>query len=95
MDLSEEEIVQSRRPESSPELSPAPEDKATTWSEQRPRYKSWRKKYRKMKARFEDKLKDNMSLYKTEQRLEKIARRLQEQNEYGLVLCVRGPTKLT
>lgn len=48
----------------------------------RPRYKSWRKKYRKIRAHFDKELKDNMSMYRMEQKLEGIAQRLQEQNEY-------------
>lgn len=47
----------------------------------KPKYKSWRKKYRKMKARFDDVLKENNSLFLEEQRLESIRTRLQEQNE--------------
>ena len=49
----------------------------------RPRYKSWRKKYRKMKARFDDVMKVNSTLFKEEQKLDVLAKRLQEQNEYG------------
>ena len=47
----------------------------------RPRYKSWRKKYRKMKARFDVVMKENTDMFKDEQRMESITRRLQEQNE--------------
>lgn len=81
MDASDDENMRTVRPESSPELSPGPNGNIDQVREQRPRYKSWRKKYRKMKARFETTLKENVSMYKTEQRLDGIARRLQEQNE--------------
>ena len=47
----------------------------------KPKYKSWRKKYRKMKARFDDVMKDNSTMFKEEQKLEALSKRLQEQNE--------------
>jgi len=47
----------------------------------KPKYKSWRKKYRKMKARFDEVLKDNNTLFIEEQKLEALNKRLQEQNE--------------
>lgn len=51
---------------------------------ERPRYKSWRKKYRKMKHKFDGVLEENKALFKEEQKLEGIARRLRESLEYGL-----------
>lgn len=48
----------------------------------KPKYKSWRKKYRKMKFKFEDVMKDSNNLYKEEKKLEALSKRLQEQNEY-------------
>lgn len=48
----------------------------------KPRYKSWRKKYRKMKARFDDMMKSSSTMFKEEQKLEALSKRLQEQNEY-------------
>ncbi|KAI9761005.1 MAG: hypothetical protein M1835_000069 [Candelina submexicana] len=48
----------------------------------KPTYISYRKKYRKMKHQFEEKMKESSSLFKEEQRALDIARRLQEQNEY-------------
>lgn len=51
-------------------------------NETRPKYKSWRKKYRKMKTRFDDVMKANSNMFKEEQKLESLAKRLQEQNEY-------------
>jgi len=47
----------------------------------KPKYKSWRKKYRKMKARFDEVIRDNNTLFKEEQKLEALSKRLQEQNE--------------
>ena len=40
-----------------------------------------RKKYRKMKHTFEEKMRESTSLFKEEQRATDIARRLQENNE--------------
>lgn len=60
---------------------------ATTTTEEldappnKPKYKSWRKKYRKMKAHFDDVLKENNSSFVEEQKLEALCKRLQEQNE--------------
>jgi len=63
-------------------LGPSGSSKGTfAMPEQKPKYKSWRKKYRKMKARFDDVIKDNNTLYKEEQKLEALSKRLQEQNE--------------
>ncbi|TKX23720.1 putative IEC3 subunit of the Ino80 complex [Elsinoe australis] len=50
-------------------------------NETRPKYKSWRKKYRKMKTRFDDVMKANSNMFKEEQKLESLAKRLQEQND--------------
>ena len=48
---------------------------------ERPKYKSWRKKYRKMKNKFEGVLEENKKLFKEEQKLECIAKRLREELE--------------
>lgn len=48
---------------------------------ERPRYKSWRKKYRKMRSKFEGVLEENKNLFKEEQKLEGIASRLREELE--------------
>lgn len=48
---------------------------------ERPRYKSWRKKYRKMRGQFDTVLDENKRLYKEEIKLEAIARRLREELE--------------
>lgn len=48
---------------------------------ERPRYKSWRKKYRKMRHKFDGVLEENKKLFKEEQKLEGIARRLREELE--------------
>ena len=47
----------------------------------RPRYKSWRKKYRKMRHKFDGALEENKRWYTEEQKLEGLARRLQEELE--------------
>ncbi|PNS20308.1 RNA-binding protein rnp24 [Sphaceloma murrayae] len=57
-------------------------------SETRPKYKSWRKKYRKMKARFDDIMKVNSNMFKEEQKLEALAKRLQEQNDQLLDIAL-------
>ena len=49
---------------------------------ERPRYKSWRKKYRKMRYKFDGVLEENKKLFKDEQKLEGIAKRLREELEY-------------
>ncbi|GAB7350005.1 hypothetical protein MBLNU459_g0681t1 [Dothideomycetes sp. NU459] len=54
----------------------------------RPKYRSWRKKYRKMKSRFDDVLRENNSLFVEEQRLEVLSKRLQEQNDQLLDLML-------
>ena len=48
----------------------------------KPKYKSWRKKYRKMRHNFEGVLDENKRLFKEEQKMEGIARRLREELEY-------------
>lgn len=48
---------------------------------ERPRYKSWRKKYRKLHWQFEEVHDDNKKLFKEEQKLEAIAKRLREELE--------------
>ncbi|EME46221.1 hypothetical protein DOTSEDRAFT_70274 [Dothistroma septosporum NZE10] len=45
----------------------------------RPKYKSWRKKYRKMRHNFEGVLDENKKLFKEDQKMEGIARRLREE----------------
>ncbi|KAI9699715.1 MAG: hypothetical protein M1836_002749 [Candelina mexicana] len=54
----------------------------------KPTYISYRKKYRKMKHQFEEKMKESSSLFKEEQRALDIARRLQEQNDQLLDLLL-------
>lgn len=44
-------------------------------------YKSWRKKYRKMRHKFDGVLDENKRLFRDEQKLESIARRLREELE--------------
>jgi len=50
---------------------------------ERPQYKSWRKKYRKMRNEFDGKLEENKQLFKEAHKLEAIAKRLREELEYG------------
>lgn len=49
----------------------------------RPRYKSWRKKYRKIHAVFSAAQDDNKRLFREESRLENIAKRLRQELEYA------------
>lgn len=51
-------------------------------------YKSWRKKYRKMHHKFDAVLDENKRLFKDEQKLEGIARRLREELDGLLELCL-------
>lgn len=44
-------------------------------------YKSWRKKYRKMRTRFDLVLEENKRMFRDEQKLEELAKRLQEELE--------------
>lgn len=44
-------------------------------------YKSWRKKYRKMRAKFDGVLEENKTLFKQEHKLEGTAKRLREELE--------------
>ncbi|KAF2719033.1 hypothetical protein K431DRAFT_287062 [Polychaeton citri CBS 116435] len=55
---------------------------------QRPRYKSWRKKYRKMRIRFDEILDENKQLYKWELKMEATRRRLKEEVDQLLELCL-------
>ena len=49
---------------------------------ERPRYKSWRKKYRKMRHNFDGVLEENKRLFKEEQKMQGTAKRLREELEY-------------
>ncbi len=55
---------------------------------ERPRYRSWRKKYRKLRHRFEATLDENKRLFKEEHKLEGIAKRLREELDGLLELCL-------
>lgn len=55
---------------------------------ERPRYKSWRKKYRKMRHKFDQTYEENRQLFKDEQKLEAIAKRLKEELDGLLELCL-------
>jgi hypothetical protein len=50
-------------------------------SETKPKYRSWRKKYRKMKSHFDHVMKESNTLFIDEQKLDALSKRLQEQNE--------------
>lgn len=54
---------------------------AVTGSGDKPRYKSWRKKYRKMRVNFDGVLDYNRRLFKEEQKLEATAKRLRQELE--------------
>ncbi|KAI9881557.1 MAG: hypothetical protein M1830_000121 [Pleopsidium flavum] len=54
----------------------------------KPTYKSYKKKYRKMKHTFEEKMRESNSLFREEQRATDIARRLQENNDQLLDLLL-------
>ena len=51
-------------------------------SHKRGPYKSWRKKYRKMRARFDGVLEENKRMFKEEHKLQVTAKRLREELEY-------------
>jgi len=44
-------------------------------------YRSWRKKYKKMRQRFSDAMNESNRLARSENRAQALARRLQEENE--------------
>lgn len=48
---------------------------------ERPPYKSWRKKYRKIRYQFNNILEENRRLFREEQKLEGIAKRLKGELE--------------
>ncbi|KAI5207896.1 amino acid transporter [Aureobasidium subglaciale] len=64
-------------------------------SELKPKYRSWRKKYRKMKTHFDDVMKESNSLFVEEQKLEVLSKRLQEQNDQLLDLLLDLNTSLS
>ena len=45
-------------------------------------HKSFRRKYRKIMVKFEEKMRESNTLFKEEQRILDISRRLAEQNEF-------------
>lgn len=47
----------------------------------KPTYRSWKKKYRKMRVVFEEKMRENEHLYKLEQKALETANRLAVENE--------------
>ncbi|TKA83963.1 hypothetical protein B0A55_00234 [Friedmanniomyces simplex] len=51
-------------------------------------YKSWRKKYRKMRAHFDGVLEENKRLFKEEHKLESLAKRLREELDGLLDVCL-------
>lgn len=54
----------------------------------RPQYKSWRKKYRKMRVQFDASLEDNKRLFREGDKLEAIAKRLREDLDGLLEICL-------
>ena len=54
-------------------------------SEGKMRYKSWRKKYRKMRLGFEDLMEDANQLFIAEHKARNVARRLQEEIEFATI----------
>lgn len=50
-------------------------------AESKPSYKSWKKKYRKMRITFEQKMQEGEDLHRVEQRAVETARRLAIENE--------------
>ncbi|KAI9824635.1 MAG: hypothetical protein M1819_000836 [Sarea resinae] len=57
-------------------------------SSRQPVYKSYKKKYRKMRHLFEEKMKESNALFKEEQKAMETARRLQEKNDQLLDLLL-------
>ncbi|KAK8168210.1 IEC3 subunit of the Ino80 complex, chromatin re-modelling-domain-containing protein [Phyllosticta citrichinensis] len=62
----------------------------------RPSFKSWRKKYRKMRMRFDERMRESNSLFREEQKASTLVKRLQEQNDQmmDLLLDINGTPKI-
>ncbi|KAF2003677.1 hypothetical protein P154DRAFT_543726 [Amniculicola lignicola CBS 123094] len=77
------------RPQPEGELPDAPPpDAAADDAQQPPVKRSWRRKYRKMRAKFEDTMVESNNLIKGEFKAMAISRRLQEQNDQILELLL-------
>ncbi|GAB7358628.1 hypothetical protein MBLNU230_g3858t1 [Neophaeotheca triangularis] len=61
---------------------------AITGSGDKPRYKSWRKKYRKMRIHFDGVLEENRRMFREEQKLEATAKRLRQELDGILDICL-------
>ncbi|KAI9735798.1 MAG: hypothetical protein M1834_001262 [Cirrosporium novae-zelandiae] len=61
-------------------MEQSPKDQEMTDAPQKATYKSWKKKYRKMKLNFDDAMNESSSLFKNNNKAMDIARRLKEQN---------------
>ncbi|KAL1617591.1 hypothetical protein SLS56_010914 [Neofusicoccum ribis] len=61
-----------------------------------PSIRSWRKKYRKMRVRFDDRMRESNSLFREEHKAIALARRLQEQNDQliDLLLDINDTPKI-
>ena len=55
---------------------------------------SCRKKYRKMRVRFDERMRESNTLFREEHKAIALARRLQEQNEYATRLLVAASLAL-
>lgn len=76
-------------PSPTPSPPPAhPTHAGKTLPSTRPPYKSWRKKYRKLRARFETTLESNRRLFKEELSLSGTAKRLREELDGLAELCL-------
>ncbi|KAK8244050.1 IEC3 subunit of the Ino80 complex, chromatin re-modelling-domain-containing protein [Phyllosticta capitalensis] len=64
-----------------PSLPRPPPVNETTDAAARPAFKSWRKKYRKMRMRFDERMRESNSLFREEQKATALVKRLQEQND--------------
>ena len=53
-------------------------------ADDKPTYRSWKKKYRKMRIKFDQKMHEGEELHKLEQKALATARRLAVQKEYAL-----------
>lgn len=66
------------------------EDDDARMGEDRVSYRSWKKKYRKMRIIFDQKMHDGEELHKLEQKALATARRLAVEKEYCAPLSFRG-----
>lgn len=75
-------------------VNPEPQTFDAVLKENKSPLRSWRKKYKKMKLRFDKAMDQSNALFKDCHKLEAMAKRLQEENEYDTLLPFNLNAKL-